>query len=239
MQVSSLITTVREDYTRDTNSDQYLWSDASLLRKFTEAERQACNRANLIYDDSTIEYTRITLVEDQSSYDLSNKITTIENIIFDSDVVVKKTKEELDVLQPTWRTDTGMTDKTLYAVISGRKLRFNYVPDAVDAGSYVYLEVHRLPDVDITSVSQEPEIPEEHQRDLIYWVLHECYKKQTADTFDQEKSDYYLARFNEIFGPAVSARVRQHQFENPRSTHIRPIAYTQPTKTVTDFDYDT
>lgn len=237
MQVSKLITQVREDYLDDTNSDAYLWSDASLLRKFTEAERQACNRANLIYDDSTY-YTSLTLVSGQASYDLDPKITVVENIIFDGDIVVKKTREELDKLQPTWRTDTGMADKVIYAVITGKQIRFNYIPDATDAGEVVSLEVYRLPDVDITSASQEPEIPEEYHRDLIYWVLHECYKKQDVDTFNQEKSDSFLARFDGVFGPYVSARVRRHQFENPRSTHIRPIAYTQPTKTITDFDYD-
>ena len=237
MQVSKLITQVREDYIDDADSSKYLWSDASLLRKFTEAERQACNRANLIYDDSTY-YTRLTLVSGQANYDIDPKITVVENIIFDGDVVVKKTREELDRLQPTWRTDTGMAGKVIYAVITGKQIRFNYIPDATDAGTYVYLEVYRLPDADIVTASQEPEIPEEYQRDLIYWVLHECYKKQDVDTFNQEKSDYFLARFDEVFGPYVSARVRQHQFENPRSTHVRPISYTSSTQTVTDFDYD-
>jgi len=237
--LSSLIATVREDYLDDTNVNMPGWTDTSLFRKFTEAERQACNRANLIYDDSTLAYARITLVSGTASYTIDPKVTVVENIIFDGDIVIKKTREEMDRLQPTWRTDTGMTGKVIYAVITGNKLRFNYIPNATDAGLYVYLEIYRLPVDDLTNGSQEPEIPQEYHRDLIYWVLHESYKKQDTDTFDQEKSDYYLSRFNQIFGDPVSAKVRQHQFENPRSTTTRPIAYTAKTRTVSDFDYST
>lgn len=232
MQVSTLFTTIREDYTEDTNSQSYLWSDASLLRKFTEAERQACNRADLIFDDSTVQYTQITLISGQASYTIDPKVTKIVQVRFDGNVLAQKTPEELDSLQSTWRTDTGMLDKTVYYTIKGRKIRFNYIPDATDAGEIVYLDVYRLPDEDITSTSQEPEIPEENHRDLIWWVLHECYEKRDVDSFDTNKSLEYLAKFDQIFGPPVSSRVRQHQFEQPRSLTLRPVQYTTSTVAV-------
>ncbi|MDD4995781.1 MAG: hypothetical protein PHW53_04960 [Patescibacteria group bacterium] len=235
MLASSLITTIREDYLNDATAE-YLWSDANLLRKLTEAERQSCNRADLIYDDSTTAYTRITLVNGQASYNIDPIVTVVENIIFDNNYVIKKAKEDMDAISATWRTDSGMAGKTVYAVISGRKLRISPVPDATDAGGYVYLETYRLPADAITSTSQEPEIPEENHRDLIYWMLHECYKKQDADTFNQEKSDYYLARFNQIFGEPVSAKVRQHQFESPRSLILGPASYTKTISTGVDDD---
>jgi hypothetical protein len=238
MQISSLITIVREDYLDDTSTQKPEWSPASLLRKFTEAERQACNRANLIYDNTTTQYTRITLVSGRASYTIDPKVTVIENVIFDGNVLVKKTQDDIEKLQPTWRTDTGMLDQTVYYFIKGRKLIFSRIPDATDAGEVVTLEIYRLPDVDITSTAQEPEIPEENHRDLIYWVLHESYRKQDADDFNQEKSDYFRGRFEEIFGPYVPAKVRQHQFENPRSTTVRPVAYATSSTTVSDFDYD-
>jgi hypothetical protein len=238
MKVSDLITIIREDYCRDTNTKRPEWTDASLIRKFDAAQKQACNRANLLFDDTTTAYTRITLVSGRASYDIDPRVTTIEGVIFDGDKLTQKTQEELDRTQPTWRTDTGMLNKTVYFVIRGRKIRFNYVPDATDAGEVITLEVYRLPDEDIKSTSQEPELPEENHRDLIYWVLHENYRKQDADDFNQEKSDYFLGRFTEIFGPFVPARVRQHQMENPRSTTVRPTAYTSGRGVVTDFDYD-
>ncbi len=235
MLASAFITTLREDYLADT-ATPYLWDDGSLLRKLTEAERQVCNRADLIYDDSTLAYTRITLVSGQASYSIDPLVTVVENILFAGNYVIKKSKEDMDALSATWRTDTGMAGKTVYAVIAGRKLRFSPLPDATDAGGYVYLETYRLPADAITSTSQEPEIPEENHRDLIYWVLHECYKKQDADTFNQEKSDYFLARFNQIFGEPVSAKVRQHQFESPRSLILAPSSYTKKSMAGVDDD---
>ena len=229
MQVSTLFATIREDYTEDTNSQSYLWSDASLLRKCTEAERQACNRADLIFDDSTVQYTQVALISGQASYTIDPKVTKIVQVRFDGNVLVQKTPEELDSLQSTWRTDTGLLDKTVYYTIKGRKIRFNYIPDATDDGEIVYLDVYRLPDEDIASTSQEPEIPEENHRDLIWWVLHECYEKRDVDSFDTNKSLEYLAKFDQIFGPPVSAKVRQHQFEQPRSLTLRPVQYTTST----------
>lgn len=227
MLVSDLITVVREDYLDD-RGPEYGWNNASLLRKFTEAERQACNRANLLYDDLTTSIVKLTLVSGQASYSFSSKITAIENIIFAGKYITKATKEELDATNPTWRTDTGMAGKNVYAVLSGRTIRLTPIPDADDAGELISLEVYRLPLLDIEETDQEPEIPSENHRDLVYWVLHECYKKQDLDSFNQEKSDYYLSRFNEIFGSPVSALVRQHQFESPRILTHRPASYMQP-----------
>lgn len=222
MFISDLITMVREDFTEDTNSAKYLWTDESLFRKFTEAQRQACNRANLIFDDTNAQYTQITLVSGQSSYDIDPKVTVVDKVRFDGNVILKKTKDELDDIQSTWRTDTGLTGKTVFYVISGKKLRFNYIPDADDDGKIVYLDVYRLPEDDITSDAQEPEIPTEYHRDLIWWVLYECYSKRNVDGFDMSKSNEYLSWFNQIFGEPVSAKVRQHQFESPRSLTLRP-----------------
>jgi len=226
MLISELITTARADYLDDTIA-QNLWDNSSLLRKFTEAERQACNRANLIYDDSTAAYCKITLANAVASYAFSDKITVIENIIFDGSLVQRKTKDEMDRLSPTWRTDSGMTGKPVFAVVSGRSIRFSPLPDLSDAGKFVYLEVYRLPNLSITADTQTPEIPSEYHRDLLYWVLHECYKKQDADAHNQERSDYFLSRFNQIFGDPVSAKVRQHQFESPRDMQVMPTAYVK------------
>lgn len=216
MLISYLIDIVRQDYLKD-NTEPYLWPDAELLRKFTEAERQVCNRANLLYEIYTI-----TLVSGTRSYQLDPKITVIDKILFDGAYVDKNNKDHLDIYIPTWRTDTGMTGKNVYAVITGRAINISPIPDAADNGKSLTLECYRLPENSFTSINQSPEIPEENHHDLIYWVLHECYKKQDSDSFNQEKADYYLSRFNEAFGSYVSAKVRAHQLEESRQLIIRP-----------------
>ena len=225
MNAGDLITIVREDYLDDAVGDK-LWSDAFMFRSFTEAERQACNRQNLLFDDSTVEYTNITLADGVSTYALDQKVTELEHVIFDNLKVNQLSKHEIERSNPSWRSLDGMTGKVVNYIVRGRTIRFIPAPDADDDAKTVYLEVFRLPASDMTAITDVPEIPEEYHRDLIYWVLHEAYKKQDSDAFNQERSDYFLGRFNQVFGEYIPAEVRLNQMQQRSSLHLRPTAYT-------------
>ena len=229
MNIGQLIDIVRFDYLDD-NPDgdvkKYLWDDEFMFRAFTEAERQACNRQNLLFEDSVDEYTKINLVDGKSTYDIPQKVTCIEYVGFEDTVISRQSKHEVERNNPAWRTLTGMTGKVINYVVRGHKIRFIPSPDTDDAGKKVSLEIFRLPDLDLTNLSSVPEIPEEYHRDLIYWVLHEAYKKQDSDRFDQERSDYFLGRFSQVFGEYISAEVRLNQMQQRKSLHLRPQRYT-------------
>lgn len=269
MNVADLITILREDYLDDEASGN-LWSDAFLLRALAEAEKQACNRCDMLYDDSTVAITQIPLKDGTSSYTMSSKITAIERIEFNGREVTGKSKQELDRSNPNWRSLTGIVGVDVNYTVNGRNIRFTPAPigskdaifvqadvptgniavgdtwwDTDRAKLYrhngttwvatptatlrtVYLEVYRLPYETQIDESYEFEIPEEYHHDLIYWALHEAYKKQDADTFDQEKADYYLARFDQTFGKPVSAGVRMRQLQGNKVTTVRPSAYVRP-----------
>lgn len=277
MTVQELLTIIREDYLDD-SAESYLWSDAQLLRYLAEAEHQACNRANLIYDDTTPEIARISLINNKATYPISQLINVVESANIDGTACIKLAFHELERTRPSWRTESGITNKTVNYIIRGRSIRLVPYPTAsidatfiqataptsgmvandtwyntTDELLYKYvsstwtatanaslgvltLEVYRNPMERISSTSSEFEIPEEYQRDLIYWVLHEAYKKQDADTFSQEKSDYYLARFIQVFGDYVPAKVRVNQMENPRSITIRPFGYESATTQILEDD---
>ena len=222
MRVRDLVSIIREDYLNDVKAQKYLHSDASLLRKFSEAEKQACSRADLIFDSTTSEFSRITLVSGVSAYNFSSKIISIGDVVYTGKVLEKRSRDGLDRDFPFWRTDAGLTNFDISYCISGRSIQLNRIPADVEAGTYLYLEVYRLPSVSLQDLNQEFEIPEEHQRSLIYWVLHECYKKQDSDIFDQDKSDYYLARFTQEFGRPISAIQRQHNLESTATSQIFP-----------------
>jgi hypothetical protein len=224
MQASELMTVVRSDYLDDTRGE-LLWDEASLLRKLTEAQRQACNRADLIYDDSST-LAKIKLVDGKSSYTFSSKITVLERFIWNGVTLEKKSKDTLDREATTWRTDTGLTNKTAYVLVQGRNIRITPTPNAADIAlsPYLYLECYRLPLNDISGGDQCFEIPDEFVPNLKYWVLHEAYKKQDADMYNQERSDYFLKRFDDAFGNPVPANVRIHQFEAPRGLQVIPHA---------------
>lgn len=222
MNVRDLICVLREDYLHDTEKD-YLWPDAFLIRALNEAERQACNRANLLFDDATYS---LTLTDGVASYAVNPLVTQIEYVEFNGKEVLHKSKHEVQRDDALWRTRSGMLDKPVSYIMRGHTLTLTPKPDAADAALPVNLEVYRLPVTPMAADADTPEIPSEYHRDLIYWVLHEAYKKQDADAFNQEKSDYFLGRFTEIFGEYVSTEVRMNKLEQRRSLHLRPIAYT-------------
>lgn len=220
MNVGALKTVIRNDYLDDPSGS--LWDDATILRYLNESERQACNRTNFLFDDTTYS---ITLVDGTASYALSELITQIEYVGFESKEVKHISKHEIQRKDPEWRTKTIMTDKVVNYLMRGRTMTFTPKPATVDDAKTVSLEVFRLPKTALALDADIPEIPDEFHRDLIYWVLHEAYKKQDADTFNQERADYYLARFTEVFGEYVSTEVRLNKLEQARSLKLRPTAY--------------
>lgn len=275
MDIGQLITIVRNDYLDDTTAD-FLWDEDFMFRSFTEAERQACNRQNVLFDDSLF----LSLVDGQASYDLPQKVTKIEYIGVDGVVVQRQSKHEIERNNPSWRTLTGMHDKTLQYVMRGHKITFTPRADASTDATFIQesaptsgmaiddtwydsindflysydgaawninanavlwianLEVFRQPNSSVTDETYVPEIPEEYHRDLIYWVLHEAYKKQDADTFNQDRSNFFLTKFTEVFGEYISTEVRLNQMQERSSMNLRPTAYTTKfTRTTSSDDW--
>jgi len=233
VEISELITIIRVDYLDDTFSgwesasqtekdDQFLWKDSALLRYLSEAQRQSCNRTDFLFDDETC---TVTLVAGSPTYALSNRITRIEQVTFDEKTVLHRSKIQLQMEQPRWRTDTGMTGETTKYTMRGHKIRFYPIPDAIDADKKVYFDTYRLPLEDITATSDDLEIPEEFHKDLIWWVLYEAYSKQDADAYDSKRADRYLAQFENVFGPYIDSKVRIHQLQEDKSASFTGINY--------------
>lgn len=234
MEISELITIIREDYLSDTfegwedasdaeKDDQFLWTDKTLLRYINEAQKQACNRTDFLFDD---EEFSITLVAGSPSYAIDQKIVFIEQVTFDDRVTARhRSKTSFQADNPGWRTDESMEGKDLSFVIRNRKLRIHPIPDAIDAGKLLKLDVYRLPLETITTENDELEIPEEFHRDLILWVLHEAYLKQDAEGYDPKRSAGYLAEFDLKFGMPVPSEVRLNQLQEEGSSVIGPIDY--------------
>lgn len=232
MTVEDLLQVIRVDYLNDTVED-YRWTDEGLLRSLNEAERQACNRADLIPGS-----TDITLVLGQNTYTLSNSITRVTGVFFNGVEVGHSSYDYLKGSTPGWRTDTGLKDRNPVYFINGRTLTLSRSPTAIDVAlDTLTVEYFTLPSTTMESSTDEPSIPSEFHRDLIYWVLHEAYSKGDPDQIDVPRSQQYLQQFESVFGPYVSARVRQHQFEQPKIGRILPSAYNKPYVTTIDNDW--
>lgn len=218
MNLCQLVESVRNDCLDD-KAKEYLWDDGFMLRSFTEAQRQACNRTNFIYDE-----LQVTLVENSAIYDVPPEITQIVNLVFEGNVMDKASLASLDKWTPTWRTEAGMAGKTCRYAVMGNRIRFVPSPAAADGGLSVTIECYVQPSDVFTAMSNVPSIPEEFHRGLNNWVLYEALSKRDVDTFDI-KAKEYLTLFNMEFGEYVPGQVRQHQLENGLPLTLLPFNY--------------
>lgn len=205
----------------DDTASPYLCSDAELVTYANEAQREACIRGRLIFDDSTEDICRITVVADTHSYDVDPLVLEIPSARFSTDGevysdVLPKSRQWLNDNVSDWR-ESGDTPK--YLVLEGNRLRLVPTPSA---NGTLYLDVYRLPENDMvaTPTPTSPEIPAVHHRHLVHWMLHRAYAKRDSDMFSADLSRYYEDRFTKYFGRAVDARQARNQWAD-RPHHNR------------------
>lgn len=206
MNIESLIEVYRKDFTDD-KANKNRWSDEFCLRSFSEAQKQACNRVDLLFDNSLY----LILKNGRSTYLLPERLTRLVDLTMGGIAIRKVLPTQL---KSDWRSQTGFSESTDKCyIIRGNQVTFVPAPDAVDDNLTVYVEGYVIPD-DFVSMTQEPEIPIEYHKDLVHWVLYEGYSNDDKDAKDEIKSQTHFAEFNRRFGPPVSSSVRQHQLES-------------------------
>lgn len=113
---SEIIGTVREGVLYD-NGTPFLWSNPLLEKYLNESEREACRRADLLIDSTTINDSestplplcKLNVIGGTATYSLSKKIIRILKATpsWNSIPLVQKTEGWLDELYPSWRTAEG------------------------------------------------------------------------------------------------------------------------------------
>ncbi len=113
---SDIISTLREGVLYD-NALPFLWSNSLLEKYLNEAEKEACRRADLLIDSTTINDSgptplplcKLNVIGGTATYSLSRKIIRILKATpsWNSIPLVQKTEGWLDELYPTWRPAEG------------------------------------------------------------------------------------------------------------------------------------
>jgi len=227
-----LITIMREDYlsdtfdgidtaTEDEINENVLWTNSQLLRYLNEAQDEACLRGNM----HRVDTTPVTITSGRANYPLDSDIVRIEKIYLDSTdkPITHYSKDQLSRKFPDWRTETS--SEITHFAISNRSLRVYPIPTGTDK---LYIEAYMMPDQDVQLNVEIESIDPNYHKDLIWYALHLAYLKHDADTYDKDRSDYYLRKFEQSFGPKLDNRVIVHQLEQPRSGgFIGPASYTK------------
>ncbi len=197
------------------NATPSLWSDAEFTSWANEAEREACRRARLIIDSTTLECCRITLAIADPTYELHEKVLFIRRakLVGRAPVLRRVSFQDLDETCPGWEDETG-EPRGYIPDMDNLMFRPYPIPTAVGV---VNLTITRLPLEDMAAAQDEPEIRSRFHLNLVPWMLYRAYSKQDAETIDLKKAGAFLAEFEAEFGKRSSAidelwLEREHDF---------------------------
>jgi len=221
-----LIDRVRIDYlsdvftgydtaTQEERDASVIWTDTRLMVLLNDAYHEACIRAEILTDDPAP--FKIKVIAGKNGYKISHRISQLDYVHLQSENLpdlqhVSRVDMEDNGIYPDFRTVTGtpthywMHGYTMYL----------YPTPVLD--DVLIVEGYALPE-DLGS-GDEPLIPLAMHKDLIWWVLAQCYSLNDADGYDSKRADMYEAKFNRAFGPPIDHRVITHQLENPRSNNF-------------------
>lgn len=203
----------------DDTAEPYLWQDVDLFAWATEAEREACVRARLIWDDSSA-FLTLPLVPGQVVYAIDQRIDRIDRVTVVQDsggrpfdlclTGIDSIHEHSD-----WHPRVGRPE---VAARAGNSLHLWPAPNQTGTFS---IACYRHPLAAMEMDSDEPEIAEEHHESLVDWMLYRAYSTKDSETEDQQRAAQALARFTANFGERNSANViRKHRERRKITTRM-------------------
>lgn len=211
--------------------DDYLWSDAQLVRYINEAEGILARKGLVIRDATTSAVVNVTLAEGVTQYTLHPSVIAVISAQFTGDVgdlaraghsalnsyqhpdPLYFDPAQLSVLPPgkplAFSTDEQLdtaTGKT--GIVS---LRVYPAPNAEYAGDVVKLRVVRKPLVALSTalLSATPEVPEEYHLGLLDWAAYRALRNSDSDAGGVEKADKYKAEFEAMVAQARTDALRK------------------------------
>jgi hypothetical protein len=196
-----------------------LWSDDELTAYLNEAQREAAERALLLYDSSS-SVTQLRVSAGTALYNVDPLVLRIDRAVLASNgnVLRRTTTDELDnevchwlyidaygvaSANTPWELRTGQPRGYIEQIGS---IRLVPIPTSDDL---VKLSLWRVPLEDMADDGDEPEIPPRHHARLIDWGERCAYLKRDSDTYDANKAALAEARFTAFFGERPDANVQR------------------------------
>lgn len=215
MDLNAIRTEVRR--IADDKTDPPHNTDADLAKSASEAEREACVRGRLLYDDTS---TFLTI--NVNPADLAALNTAVNPLVDEIDAGFylasgSTRRQGLTICGLDWinQRDPGnsMTGQPSHiARVGARGLRL--WPRPTTAG-VLTLSAWRRPLLDMDTGADEPEIEAKHHDGLIDWMLYRAYQTKDAENGDAELSKLHYNLFEARFGPRrdadAQARFREHR----------------------------
>lgn len=200
----------------------YLWEDAFVLDSLNEGEREAADRARLIYDDTLW----VEVEAGTARYAVHPKIIDIERAMLTVRDGRERWKLKLfDRLELDWRRprrsrhEAGLPWDRPFGLVHDGKREVEIVP-APEKDGRLLLGAYRLPLVDF-GMDTSPEIQTVHHMALVDWALFRAFSIPDADEANEQLAAFYHGRFEQYFGRRIDARKRRMQRAN--KPHINKL----------------
>lgn len=195
MDFSVIETSVRR--TLDDNSvGDKLWSQEEILEYAQDAENEACERADLIIDETT-NLTNVSVNTSTGTYALAVTITDIKSakMANGTEPLMETSERVLDNTVPSWRSATG-TPRS-YAKTPTNNIIIYPKPATADT---INMTVARFPNTPM-AVDGGPEVDARYHAGLLEWILHRAYMKNDSETLNVDKANDHAKKFEAFFGP--------------------------------------
>jgi hypothetical protein len=180
----------------DNSAGDKLWSQGEILEYAQDAENEACERADLLVDETSA-FTDISVDTSTAIYSISNTITNIKSakLALGTKPLMKTSRKVLDLSFSNWPASTS-TPRS-YFLSATNKITVYPKPIIADT---LNMAVARFPTAPMT-VGGSPEIDARYHPSLLLWILYRCYMKNDSETLNVDKAMDYKAQFEEFFGP--------------------------------------
>lgn len=194
--------------------------DEDALRFLAEAEEEASIRAHLLRETGGPLAT-FAISPGQHSVTLDPRVYWVEHAEFQQ--ASGGRPRALDATGMDWLWEQcdwqGREGRPCHFVHDDRTVRLWPTPST--AGSLT-LRIRRKPLYPIEDGGDEPEIPDHHHRDLVYWLLYRAYNSKDSELHDEARARDALGLFIARFGERDTANVMRKHRDRRRIT-TRPI----------------
>jgi len=180
----------------DVEAAQLRWSNEELTTYINEAVNRAC-RASFLIKKAETDFD-IAVTAGTAIYQLDTRIIRVKSVELASKgkPLFPTEYEELMGIQ-NWRVRASTPE--MYIIDESDKQITLYPIPVID--DTLHLIYYRLPlvSLDWGSNSNDVEMPEEYQIDMLDYAAHMAYLKDEANTFDPQRSEYYRQKFTTNF----------------------------------------
>ena len=215
------------DWTDSSIQSRLRWTNEELIGYINEAERETAIRTHELIDAETSEVCQIDVVTGTHTYEIHNKIITIERakLLTGLRPLSETSWKDIEAVRPDWETATGTPE---YYMRDWQKGKIRLYPIPIADGT-LNLNVYRLPldDMELDSWdADEPEIDAQYQDKMLSWGMHLAYQKDEPNTLDPDKVMFYLQKFESEVGPSVNMYSIERRKKKNRQTGYGGIRQT-------------